>query len=257
MKCSELFNTIEKLNDKYMRVWEEVCNIESPTAYKAGVDALGEYFIKLAKEMHWQVEVLECETAGNAVLITMNPDAKGKPIVFSGHIDTVHPVGLFGTPAVKKQGDKLIGPGVTDCKGGVVASVMAMEALMLQGFKSRPIKLILQSDEETGSKTSGKKTVEFMCERSKGAEAFFNTEPTSGNIAILTRKGIARYCFHVKGVAAHSAKCPEGSSAILEAASKIMKLEKYKDLDGITCNCGVIKGGTTPNTVAAECDLRI
>ena len=43
------------------------------------------------------------------------------------------------------------------------------------------------------------------------------------------------------GIAGHSSTCYEKSaSAILEAAHKIIELEKMKENDGITCNCGVI-----------------
>ncbi len=255
MKCDDLFKSIDALNEKYLRVWEEASNIESPTSYKAGVDEAGKLFIRMAKERNWKIEVLECENAGNAVCITMNGHVQNAPIVFSGHIDTVHPVGLFGSPAVKKDNEKIYGPGVTDCKGGVVASFMAMEALEQIGFNKRPVKLIIQSDEETGSKNSNKKTVEFMKDKAKDAIAFLNTEPTDDNVAVIQRKGIARYRFNVKGVAAHSARCTEGASAVLEAAYKIIALEKYKDIDNITCNCGVISGGTTPNTVAEECSF--
>lgn len=249
----EIFNLIDKLNEKYLAVWEDVSNIESPTNCKEGLDKVGQYFIDIAKKLNFDIEVLKCEKAGNAVCITMNPDVKEKPIVFSGHIDTVHPIGLFGNPPVTKDNEKIYGPGVTDCKGGAVASLMAMEALALCNFKKRPVKLILQTDEETSSKESNKKTVEFMCEQSKDAVAFLNTEPTGDKTAILTRKGIMRYCFKITGRAAHSARCTEGASAIAEAATKILKLEKYKDINGITCNCGIIKGGTKSNTVAAEC----
>ena len=38
-----------------------------------------------------------------------------------------------------------------------------------------------------------------------------------------------------------------------EAAYKIIQLEEMKDPDGLTCNCGVIQGGTVANTVAQEC----
>lgn len=255
MACQELFKKIEELNEKYINIWEAVCNIESPSDCKSGVDKVGDYFVKMAKEWDWQIDALECESAGNAICITMNGEAQAAPVVFSGHIDTVYPVGLFGEPAVRKENGKIYGPGVTDCKGGAVAALMAMETLMLCGFNKRPVKLILQTDEETGSKISNKKTVEFMCEKSKGAVAFFNMEPTSGNTAILTRKGIIRYRFHIKGIAAHSARCTEGANAVAEAAHKILKLEKFKDAGGITCNCGVINGGTTPNTVAAECSF--
>lgn len=44
-------------------------------------------------------------------------------------MDTVHPVGLFGTPPVKQEGDKIYGPGVVDCKGGIVAAFFAMRTL--------------------------------------------------------------------------------------------------------------------------------
>lgn len=255
MKCSELFHKIDALNDKYISVWEDVCNIESPTNYKIGVDKVGEYFIKMAEERNWQIEVLEEVKAGNAICITMNPDVKAEPVIFSGHIDTVHPIGSFGNPPVKFDKEKIYGPGVTDCKGGVVASFLAMDALRLCGFKNRPVKLIIQTDEETSSINSDKKTVEFMCEKSKGAIAFLNTEGTYGNIAVLERKGIVRYKFNIFGIAAHSARCTDGSNAITEAAYKIIKLEQFKDLEGLTSNCGVINGGTTPNTVAESCSF--
>lgn len=255
MQCDALFQKIDELNECYISVWEDVCNIESPTACKEGVDAVGNYFIAMAKERGWDVEVLELETAGNAVCITINPDAPAAPVCFSGHIDTVHPVGLFGSPAVRKDDTHIYGPGVTDCKGGVVASFLALDALAQCGFTARPVKLIIQSDEETSSKNSGKKTVAFMCEKAKGSAAFLNTECFGNNSAVLARKGIVRYRFNIHGKAAHSSLCNKGASAIAEAAHMILKLEVMKDPDGLTCNCGVIQGGTVPNTVPAECSF--
>lgn len=255
MQCRRLFEKIDELNDTYLDIFEDVCNIESPTDFKAGVDAVGQYFISLAKLRGWQIEVLELEKAGNAVCITLNPEASLGSVTFSGHIDTVHPVGLFGTPAVRRDRENIYGPGVLDCKGGVVASFMAMDALDKCGFRSRPVQLIIQSDEETGSKTSEKQTVKFMCEKAKNSIAFLNTEGAEGATAVLMRKGILRYRFNVSGKAAHSSRCPYGANAVAEAAHKILRLEKFKDIEGLTCNCGVIKGGTAANTVAAECSF--
>lgn len=255
MKCEELLRTIDSLQDKYVAVWEHACNLESPTANKKAVDAVGDFFVSMARERGWQVEVLPLETAGNPICITLNPEAKAAPVTFSGHIDTVHPIGLFGSPAVRRDGEKIYGPGVMDCKGGVVASFMAMEALEKCGFKARPVQLIIQTDEETGSKTSGKKTVEFMLEKAKGSVAFLNAEGSDGDCVVIIRKGILRCKFNVHGRAAHSSRCPEGANAVAEAAHKILELEKMKDLQGLTCNCGVISGGTIANAVAAECSF--
>lgn len=255
MDCQQLFSVIDALSEEYIGVWEDVCNLESPTADKARVDKVGAYFADMARSRGWKVESLKLETAGDPICITMNPEANARPVTFSGHIDTVHPVGLFGDPPAHRDGEKLYGPGALDCKGGVVASFMAMDALARCGFAARPVQLIIQTDEETGSRTSGKRTVEYMCRMAKDSVAFLNTEGADGNKVVVARKGILRYQFHIQGKATHSARCEEGANAITEAAHKILKLEEMKDPKGLTCNCGVIRGGTVANTVAEECSF--
>ncbi len=256
MKCDALFSKIDEMYPDYLSVWEEICSIESPTAYKIGVDAVGEYVMNIAKKHGWHIDVMTHEKAGNAICITMNENAKGEPVCISGHTDTVFPVGTFGTPCVRKDGEKIYGPGVADCKGGIVAGLLAMHALEEVGFTSRPIRLILQSDEETSSKTSDKKTIEYMCEKAKDALFFLNLEPSSTTEVCLLRKGIINYKFKITGIEAHSSACAKrGANAIADAAHKIIEREKFKDHDGITCNCGVISGGSVPNTVAGYCEF--
>lgn len=257
-----LFQTIDDLREPYEQFLLDVCNIESPTEYKEGVDRVGTYFIDRAREHGWAVEVHEEAVAGNAVCITMNPDAKGAPIALSGHMDTVHPLGSFGTPAARIEGDLLYGPGAVDCKGGIVAAFLAMDALEKCGFRERPVMLLLQSDEENGSRFSEKRTIGYICEKAKNAVAFLNCEG-GGRSVCLRRKGVLKYEFHVYGKAVHASSCDKGISAIAEAANKILELEKLKDGGewGITCNCGLISGGSAENTVPAECvftaDIRV
>lgn len=253
MYCDGIFGIIDTLNDRYLDVLEDVCTLESPTGDKQGVDAVGAYFIRMAREKGWNVETVGIETAGDPVCITLNPDTGRQPVVLSGHIDTVHPVGLFGSPAVHRDEKNMYGPGVNDCKGGVVAAFMAMDALERCGFRERPVKLILQTDEENNSANSGKKTLAFMIEKARNAAAFLNVEPTKNNTFSLGCKGILRYRFTVHGIAAHSARASEGANAVAEAAHKIIRLEELKDMQAITCNCSVIRGGTVANTVAEEC----
>ena len=140
------------------------------------MDEVGGYFAGMAKKRGWEIEYSMQEASGNVVCIAMNADAKAAPVTLSGHIDTVHPVGMFGNSAVRRDEEKIYGPGVTDCKGGVVAAFMAMDALYECGFKARPVRLILQTDEETGSRTSGGKTIKYICEKSKDSVVFLNLE---------------------------------------------------------------------------------
>ncbi len=253
MRCDKLFEIIDSQSARYVDVWREFSLLESPTADKVRVAAAGKYLADIARNLGFSVCAFSQGDAADMYCITMNAESDMAPIVFSGHIDTVHPVGSFGTPSVKIEDGKIYGPGVMDCKGGTVAALAAMHALRDVGFTSRPVKLILQTDEETNSLQSAKNTVRTMIEQSRGAVAFLNCESIKDNTLVLRRKGILQFEFEVRGKAIHSSRAPEGVSAIAEAAHKIIELEKLKNIDGLTCNCGMISGGTAKNTVAEEC----
>ena len=76
----EVFEKIADLNNEYIKIWEDVLNIESPSSYKEGVDEVGKYFIRLAEKNGWQTEVFPQEKFGDVVAITMNPEAEGKSV---------------------------------------------------------------------------------------------------------------------------------------------------------------------------------
>ena len=253
MNTKDLFDQIDNLYEEYLEVWADVTAIESPSACKEGVDAVGQYMIDRAVKKGWKVEVCRQEISGNAICITMNSDVDAAPVALSGHMDTVHPVGSYGPNPVHQDEENIYGPGVLDCKSGITAGFMIMDALSRCGYRKRPVMLLLQSDEEIGSRTSNKETIRWICQQAKDAVAFFNLENSVPGTAVLSRRGIARYEFQVTGRATHSASCNKGANAIAHAAHMILELEKFKDQKTVTCNCGVISGGTTPNTVAGSC----
>lgn len=258
MICADVFKKIKELNDMYLSVWEEVCTIESPTDYKEGVDAVGSFFAKMAEERGWTVEYSRQEVSGDVVCITMNPHVDAAPLCVSGHIDTVHPVGSFGEIPVRRDAEKIYGPGVTDCKGGVVAGFYAMDALWQCGYDKRPVRLLIQTDEEVSSMQSGKSTINYICKKSKDAVAFLNLETHGVGKTCLTRKGVIAFRFHVTGQDGHSSRCvTEGANAVVDAAYKMIELDKLKDDDGITCNCAIVNGGTVANSVPGECTFSV
>lgn len=256
MENNIYFKKIDELYEKYLQVWQDVCDIESPSEFKEGVDACCDYFVKMAEELGFSVEKSIEENAGNPVCITMNPNAKGKPISFSGHIDTVHPVGSFGNPPTRIEGDKIYGPGVFDCKGGIVGAMFAMEALQKCGFEARPIQLLIQVDEEIGCRNSDGRTINWICEKAKESVAFLNVEPSVNKDLCIQRKGGAMFKFKIQGIEAHSANCAlSGANAICEAAQKINVLEQLKDDEALTYSCNTINGGSAANTVAGYCEF--
>lgn len=252
-----VFAAVEQLEEKYIQVWQEMCSIESPSTFKEGVDAVGAYCIQKAKEMGWQVEKGSEPVSGDPVCITMNPNSKEAPLCLSGHMDTVHPVGAFGDLPVHIDQTHIYGPGVRDCKGGIVAGLMVMEALQMCGYTKRPVKLILQSDEENSSATSDKHTVDFMEEKAKGCIGFLNLESYTQNKVTVQRKGIMKFRFDISGKSGHAGQCFKYVSAIAEAANKILQIEKWKEKDGVTCNVGTITGGTGINVVPEKCSFTV
>jgi glutamate carboxypeptidase len=84
-----------------------------------------------------------------------------------------------------------------------------------------------------------------------------------GDEVVTSRKGVGRFVMTVKGRASHAGvRHEDGRSAILEMAKQILRIEGKTDYArGITCNVGLVKGGTGVNVVSAECtaeiDLRV
>ena len=252
----KVFETIDQLADQYLQVLVDCCNIESKSEDKEGVDRVGAYFAAIAEEKGYTIRKQEFEKAGNVYSFTYNPDGAKKLISLSGHMDTVHEKGIFGYPPVKIQGDYVYGPGVIDCKGGIVLDLLVMEALKKCGYKDRPVKLILQSDEEVDSCLSDYASVAFMVEEARGSAAFINGEKLRENRCLaIGRKGIVRHKITITGKKCHAGYCTNGASALKEAAYKIIELEKDNDVDSITFNCGVLNCAGTINIVPDRCEL--
>ena len=208
MTSETVFKKVDSLFPDYIEFWKNVCDIETPTLDIEAVNKLGTFYADFAKSKGFDVHIEKMTGAGDIVCITLNKDSKEKPITISGHIDTVHKKGLFGYPPTRVDGDFIYGPGVCDCKGGTVAGLLAMEALGNCGYDKRPVRLLLQTDEEMGSRPSDKKTIEYICETSKSSVVFINMEGNRarGNICVA-RKGIITYIFKIKGKKAHSSEC--------------------------------------------------
>ncbi|MBQ6478893.1 MAG: M20/M25/M40 family metallo-hydrolase [Erysipelotrichaceae bacterium] len=254
-KLNELFRKTDELEQEYIGFWRDLCEIESPTLYKEGVDEVGRTVAEKAKSYGFEIERHPFEKAGDCYTITMNPEAAKKPIVLSAHMDTVHQLGSFSSPRTRIEGDKLYGPGVTDDKGGLACALYAMAVLKEIGFRERPVKFILQCDEEAASSTSELKSIDYMYEKSRDCLCFFNLEWYRYGQAILWRKGCFQATVKVHGLSYHDSRCFLGHSAIRQASRMINELEEYKDPEGITCNVALIKGGQYKTSVPDYCEF--
>jgi glutamate carboxypeptidase len=196
---------------------------------------------------------------GDVVELRFGPARSSrKPILLLGHLDTVWPMGTLAKMPWREEKGRYWGPGVLDMKAGVVMALAAVS--ILQELKlSRPVTLLLNSEEEVGSTVSRPITEKLARESS----AVFVLEPAQGLAYKTARKGVGHYDVRVTGVGAHAGvDFQRGHSAILELAKLVQTISSFTDLTlQRTVNCGVIAGGTRSNVIAenahAEVDVRI
>jgi glutamate carboxypeptidase len=150
----------------------------------------------------------------------------------------------------RERSGRIFGPGVLDMKAGVVMALAAIRALRTLEISTRPVTLLLNSDEEVGSPVSRPITERLAL----ASAAVLVLEPAQGLACKTARKGIADYRLEVTGVAAHSGvDFARGHSAILELAQLIETVAGFTRPGlGRTVNPGVIGGGTRSNVVAAQ-----
>ena len=244
---------------------ETICQlveIESPSDVKAAVDRLGAVLGSRFEEIGGRVSFHPAEKSGNHLQVDFEAprSSRQKPVLLLGHMDTVYPIGTISKMPCRVAKGRVWGPGVLDMKSGIVLALHVMEALRGWGL-SRPVSLLLVSDEEVGSKASRAITEKLA----RNASAVLVLEPAYGlHGAVKTaRKGVADYTVKVTGKAAHSGlDFEQGQSAVLELAKQICEISKLVDLQrGITLNVGKLSGGTRVNVVPAEAtaylDLRV
>lgn len=252
-----VFETIDGLAGIYADLLEEVCAIESNSADFEGIVKVGETLCNFARSEGFSTRQRAFENAGTCYVIEMNADSEKPAIMLSGHMDTVYEKGVFGYPPVRREQNKLYGPGVADCKGGIVTALLSMSALKQCGFTCCPVRLFLQCDEEVGSRYSGYRSLEFMLEEAQKCAAFLNCESARPGKITLTRKGILKMEINIVGKRAHAKDFFQGASAVSEAGYKLVKLAEASKPDGIAYNCTLKTYDTPSNVVPDRCGIVI
>jgi glutamate carboxypeptidase len=232
----------------------DVVNIDSGSYDRAGVEAVGNRFIRFFSE-HGLVTAVE-EHAEYAPAIHVKLDetlTNEKPVVLMGHRDTVFPKGEAQRRPFRIDNGRAYGPGVADMKAGLVMNAFVLAAFKRLGGAPAPVTGLITCDEEIASPSS-RPIIERVARQ---ARCVLNAEPgrPSGNI-VTSRKGGVFMSFEVFGKAAHSGgNFEKGISAIGELAHKVVALHGVTALErGVTVNVGVVKGGQSVNTTAPHAE---
>jgi glutamate carboxypeptidase len=244
--------------DATLQIIESLARLESPSTDKAMVDRCGRVLAGLMRAAGAEVELVPQDERGDHLRGRIA--GQGPPVLLLGHFDTVWPAGTLERMPVRRDGDRLYGPGTFDMKAGIALALAAVDALRATASAHPAITFLWTTDEEIGSGTS-RAAIEAEAQRSR---AVLVLEPALPGGALKTaRKGCGEFELTVHGVSAHAGLDPgKGASAIHELAAQIAEIEKLQDLPrGVSVNVGIVAGGTRPNVVAerasASIDVRV
>ena len=248
----DITRAIEQNRSEILAFLTEMVNCNS---YTLNVDGVNQVAEMVAAEMPtcFEHEVIEVERFADHHRFSHKVGA-GLPILMAGHIDTLCP---RDSPFNKltEQGDKLLGPGVNDMKGGITVLVWSLKILEELGLlDDLSVVCIINGDEEFGSQSSHALFTE-MKGRVRKALVFECGGP-EGTV-VTTRKGVMRRRIDFTGKAAHHG-CMKGRkvSAIEELAHKALAIESMNRADDrLRTNVGLVEGGLNPNKVAEKASL--
>lgn len=241
-----ILDYMEQHTEEFLRVLNEVVEIESPTEGNKGQLSLcRQYFEELFSGIGFKCQVIPSNDQRYGDHLLMELGEGEEQILFVGHYDTVYNVGAFGE-TWQREGAKVLGPGVLDMKGGDVQVYLVAKALKELGLMPEDKKIVffLSSDEEAGSYSSHMHYRE-LAKRSKAAFVMESARGDDVGGLKIGRYGRGNYTFVAEGKSAHSGQEPENAeSGLMELARQAIYLEGLTDMNkGVVVACTCLKSG--------------
>lgn len=228
-------------------------NINSGTMNFDGVRAVGDQYITQLTALGFDAKFVDGSgfgRAGHVVARRNGNSSKATKILMIGHLDTVFAKG-DDFQGWKELGDnKVMGPGITDMKGGNIIMIAALRALKKQGLLDDvSIEVVMTGDEErSGAPLAASKKA--LVDAAIWADIALGFEDGDGSIktAVVSRRGSIGWTLDVTGRPAHSSQVfrkDYGYGAIYEAARILNQFRvQLSSVENLTFNPGMIIGGT-------------
>jgi glutamate carboxypeptidase len=248
-----MIQTVEKEKERTVTLLQKLVEQNSGSLNLPGVEAVGRMMRAelepLGFEVRW-VPMAETKRAGHLIAVHRG-NGRGKRMLLIGHLDTVfEPDSPF--QGFRREGDKAIGPGVDDNKGGISVMVAALRAMHAAGtLKSADIEIVLTGDEEdAGSPIEiARRDLIEAGRRADVALDFEGLATEDGkDMGSIARRSSGTWELRATGRTGHSSGIfgeRAGNGAIYELARIIAAFRTELPEQNLTFNVGLILGGAT------------
>jgi succinyl-diaminopimelate desuccinylase len=190
------------------------------------------------------------------IAATVGADS-GPTIVLHGHLDVVPGRAEQFEPRV--EGDRLMGRGAYDMKGGLAAMMCATRDLAAQSAVK--VHFVCVSDEESDEDAT--RGSDYLVEKGYTGDFAITGEPTDMHIGVQA-KGVLALRLEVTGTAAHGATPWLGDNAVLKAIDVFRTIEAMpftressELFDRPSVSLGRIIGGDAMNKVPDCCAIDV
>jgi glutamate carboxypeptidase len=267
-EIEELIGRLQGRQEKIVSRIGEWAGVNSGTHHAAGVTRMAAMLYSELEGIASKVALFALDDAekvqedGSVRRVSLGPGVRASQrldapvrILLNGHLDTVfapeHPF-----QEARREGERLIGPGVADMKGGLAVMVEALRLLEEAPFRDRiGWEVILTSDEEIGSPQSADVLVAAAADAHVGL--IFEPCFPDGQL-VSSRPGLGSFLVQVKGRPAHAGRdFGQGRSAIVTLAEIILAFHRLNEREGLIVNVGLISGGGPLNIVPANASCRV
>jgi tripeptide aminopeptidase len=276
-----VFGSQAEVSDVYPSVPEEVARLAASPEIRSAFNWFRTQEPQLA---HWQIEMariaappfgeaargvwlaekfrelglddVRVDDVGN--VFGVHPGFGKRYVALSAHIDTVFPA---GTPLnIRQQGSKLYGPGVSDNGAGVTA-MLAIVALLrsVRVRHAMPFLFIGNVGEEGEGDLRGMRHI-FATQRWKDAIAYSLVLDGAGSDTIVAEAlGSRRFEVIVRGPGGHSWSDFGAPNPIVVLARTVESFcqTPVPTSPKSTFNIGVIRGGTSVNSIPESASMRV
>jgi glutamate carboxypeptidase len=238
------------------RELEALVAVSSPSGDVRGAEEAVAVCVALLPE-RTEVERLPCSTAGSAPDLVGRLTGHGsRRLLLLGHLDTV--VAHDAHLPLRRDGERLYGPGTADMKGGDVLAMGLMRALSERPESFAEVSILLVTDEEW-------RTSPFThVERFAGYDACLCFEagergPGGEEGIVVKRKAAGTLRARAVGRSAHSGSAPDqGANALLALAEVAKSLAGHHapaGPDRLSVVPTVLRSGDAFNVVPAAGEL--
>ena len=243
--------TVDAEYERSVVLLEKLVNQNSGSLNLEGVEKVGQMMRAELELLGFNVRWVPMAAAGRSghIIATRKGDSKGKKMLLIGHLDTVfEPSSPFQT--FVRNGDKAVGPGANDNKGGIVIMLAALRAMLAAGTLAKAdIEIVLTGDEEDAGDPIDIARADLIAagKRADVALDFESLIVIDGkDMGSIARRSAASWTVTSKAKGGHSSGIfteAAGDGAIYALAKIITAFRSELPEQNLTFNVGLLAGG--------------